>query len=77
MPKSGFKSLTVRDSVYQLLQKMYDDNEEELFYRGIHSVSALHTAILTEWVGNHDLPHFNNAAHKRGLEKILRSQKKK
>ena len=77
MPKPGFKSLTVRDSVYKLLQKMYDDNEEELFYRGIHSISALHTAILTEWVGSHDLPHFNHTAHKRGLEKILRSRKRK
>ena len=77
MPKKGYKSITVHDRVYMMLEKIYEDHKEELFFNGIHSLSAMHTAILVEWLGDHDIPNFRTASHKRGVKKVLKGGKKK
>ena len=75
MPKKGYKSITVHDRIYNILERIYHNHEEELFFNGIHSMSAMHTAILVEWLGDHTIPNFNTAAHKRGLKKVLEAKK--
>ena len=48
MPNSGFKSITVRASVYDDMEKIYKDNEGALVRNGILSISGFATILLYE-----------------------------
>lgn len=46
MPKQGFKSLTIRDEIYDYFQDIYTKNETEFHLVGITTYAGFVTAIL-------------------------------
>ena len=48
MPKEGFKSITVSETVYDQFQDVYQKNKEELRTRGVNSFSGYVTYMLEE-----------------------------
>jgi predicted CopG family antitoxin len=46
MPRKGYRSITVRDEIYQDLMKRYDENKEQLLRQGITSFSGYVTKFL-------------------------------
>ena len=55
MPKSGFKSITVTDFVYDTFEKIYLDNKEEYSMNGINSFSAYITDKIETIMKNHNI----------------------
>jgi len=48
MPKAGFKSITVAETIYDKFHGRYEKKKQELFMKGINSFSAYITSELTE-----------------------------
>ena len=48
MPKAGFKSITVSDSVYDKFHGVYQKNKEDLAMKGVKSFSGYVTYMLEE-----------------------------
>lgn len=48
MPKAGFKSITVSESVYNKFQDVYQKNKDELAMKGVNSFSGYVTYMLEE-----------------------------
>lgn len=48
MPKAGFKSITVSETVYDRFQQIYQDNKDGLGRKGINSFSGYVTYMLEE-----------------------------
>jgi len=48
MPKAGFKSITVSESVYDKFYDVYQKNKDELSMKGISSFSGYVTYMLEE-----------------------------
>ena len=48
MPKAGFKSITVSESVYEKFNDIYQKNKEELTMKGVNSFSGYITYMLEE-----------------------------
>lgn len=48
MPRSGFKSITVKEEVYNYFKDEYDKRASELRLQGITSFSAFCTKLLYE-----------------------------
>lgn len=48
MPKVGFKSITVSESVYQKFNDVYQKNKDELAMKGVNSFSGYVTYMLEE-----------------------------
>ena len=48
MPKAGFKSITVSDTIYDRFQDVYQKNREDLSTKGINSFSGYVTYMLEE-----------------------------
>ena len=46
MPRKGYRSITVRDEIYQDLMKKYEENKEHLIRQGITSFSGYVTKFL-------------------------------
>ena len=46
MPRKGYRSITVRDEIYQDLMKKYEENKEQLLRQGITSFSGYVTKFL-------------------------------
>ena len=48
MPKAGFKSITVSETVYDRFQKVYQSSKDDLAMKGVNSFSGYVTHILEE-----------------------------
>ena len=48
MPKSGFKSLTITEGVYDEFQAKYEKKKKELAMKGITSFSGYMVSILSK-----------------------------
>lgn len=48
MPKAGFKSITVSESVYDKFYKVYHDNKEILSMKGVNSFAGYVTFMIEE-----------------------------
>ena len=48
MPKAGFKSITLSESVYDRFQEVYEQSKDELALKGIKSFSGYVTCKLEE-----------------------------
>lgn len=48
MPKAGFKSITVSESVYDKFFDVYQKNREDLLMKGVNSFSGYVTYMLEE-----------------------------
>lgn len=48
MPKAGFKSITVSESVYDRFYNVYEKSKEELALKGVNSFSGYITYMLEE-----------------------------
>ena len=48
MPKDGFKSITVSETVYDKFFDVYQKNKEELLMKGVNSFSGYITYMLEE-----------------------------
>lgn len=48
MPKAGFKTLTLSESVYDRFQEVYQKNKESLSMKGVNSFSGYVTFMLEE-----------------------------
>ncbi len=46
MPRKGFRSITVREEIYDELMQQYTENREELLKQGITSFSGYVTRFL-------------------------------
>lgn len=46
MPRKGFRSITVREEVYEELMRQYEENREELLRQGVTSFSGYVTRYL-------------------------------
>ena len=46
MPRKGFRSITVREEIYEELMQQYTENREELLKQGITSFSGYVTRFL-------------------------------
>lgn len=46
MPRKGFRSITVREEIYNELMQQYEENKEELLKQGITSFSGYVTRFL-------------------------------
>ncbi|MHA1303464.1 MAG: hypothetical protein ACTSPI_07165 [Candidatus Heimdallarchaeaceae archaeon] len=46
MPRKGFRSITVREEIYEDLMQQYTENREELLKEGITSFSGYVTRFL-------------------------------
>lgn len=46
MPRKGYKSITVRDEIYNELLERYNENKEALLKQGITSFSGYVTRLL-------------------------------
>ena len=50
MPYKGFKSITVREEVYDYFWRLWQENREEYRRRGITSFSGFVTKLLYEMI---------------------------
>ena len=50
MPKSGFKSYSIKEELYNTLQKKFDEDKEELKKQGIKSLSGFLTYLMSQKV---------------------------
>lgn len=48
MPKAGFKSITVSESVYDRFNEVYQASKQELLMKGVNSFSGYVTFMLEE-----------------------------
>jgi hypothetical protein len=48
MPKSGFKSITVTETIYDNFHEKYTKKKEELSMKGISSFAGYITSVLTK-----------------------------
>ena len=48
MPKAGFKSITVSETVYDKFQEVYLKNKTDLTMKGVNSFSGYVTYMLEE-----------------------------
>lgn len=48
MPKAGFKSITVSETVYDKFQEVYQSSKQELAMKGVNSFSGYVTYMLEE-----------------------------
>jgi len=48
MPKAGFKSITVSETVYDNFYETYEKNKEDLLMKGVNSFSGYVTFMLEE-----------------------------
>ncbi|EPA04554.1 hypothetical protein [Candidatus Nitrosarchaeum limnium] len=48
MPKAGFKSITVSETVYDKFQDVYQKNKDSLAMKGVNSFSGYVTYMLEE-----------------------------
>ncbi len=48
MPKAGFKSITLSESVYEKFHDVYSKNKDELMMKGVSSFSGYVTYMLEE-----------------------------
>ncbi|MBM2820195.1 MAG: hypothetical protein HW410_1878 [Nitrosarchaeum sp.] len=48
MPKAGFKSITVSETVYDKFQDVYQKNKDNLAMKGVNSFSGYVTYMLEE-----------------------------
>ncbi|MFB5598325.1 MAG: hypothetical protein ACE5RJ_04850, partial [Nitrosopumilaceae archaeon] len=48
MPKAGFKSITVSESVYDKFYDVYEKNKDELSMKGVNSFAGYITYMLEE-----------------------------
>lgn len=48
MPKAGFKSITVSESVYERFYEVYDSSRDDLALKGVRSFSGYVTYMLEE-----------------------------
>ncbi|MCW4012725.1 MAG: hypothetical protein NWF07_07005 [Candidatus Bathyarchaeota archaeon] len=46
MPRKGYRSITVREEIYQDLMKKYEENKEQLLRQGITSFGGYVTKFL-------------------------------
>jgi predicted CopG family antitoxin len=46
MPRKGFRSITVREEVYQQLMKQYEEERDTLLKQGVTSFSGYVTRFL-------------------------------
>jgi len=46
MPKEGYKSITVREDIYDHFMSIYIENKERLFLLGVNSLSGLVVFLL-------------------------------
>ena len=66
MPKAGFKSITVSESIYDKFHQVYDENKNELALKGINSFAGYVTCMLEETMQKDE----TFARHAPKLEKI-------
>ena len=48
MPKPGFKSITVSETVYEKFHEIYQQNKDDLSMKGVNSFSGYVTYLLEE-----------------------------
>ena len=48
MPKAGFKSITISESVYDKFQQVYQDSKNDLAMKGVNSFAGYVTYMLEE-----------------------------
>ena len=48
MPKAGFKSITVSETIYDRFQEIYQENKERLARKGVNSLAGYVTYMLEE-----------------------------
>ena len=48
MPRKGYRSITVRDEIYESLMEKYEENREQLLRQGVTSFSGYVTKFLYE-----------------------------
>ncbi len=48
MPRKGYRSITIREEIYQHLMKQYEANREQFLRQGITSFSGFVTKFLYE-----------------------------
>lgn len=56
MPRKGFRSITVREEVYEELMRQYEENREELLRQGVTSFSGYVTRFLYGALGRGGQP---------------------
>lgn len=54
MPRKGFRSITVRDSVYDYFEKLWRAEEAEYRLKGVSSFSGYVTMKLSELMALHE-----------------------
>ncbi|MEM3670245.1 MAG: hypothetical protein QW767_00660 [Thermoprotei archaeon] len=62
MPKQGFKSITVKEEIYEALEDIYNQNKTRLEHEGIDSLSSFVTKIISAYIKQTSgarLEHFN------------------
>ena len=52
MPKNGFKSITVKDNVYNHCLEFFNENREGLSYLGVSSFSGFMTWVWDMMMGD-------------------------
>jgi len=75
MPKSGYKSLTIKDEVYDHFKSIYLRNEIELRKVGVTSFAGFTTLILTTLIDNPKAYENVICFMHEELEKIFKSLK--
>lgn len=55
MPKSGFKSITVNESIYDNFQDVYNKNKANLQRFGINSLTGFLTYVLNDTFSNPEI----------------------
>ena len=48
MPKAGFKSITISETVYDKFNKVYQNNKQDLTMKGVNSFSGYLTYMLED-----------------------------
>ena len=66
MPKRGFKSYLLKDKLYTILQKRFEENKEELKKQGINSFSAFLTYLINKKVNE----QIHEKKYRQEIEKI-------
>lgn len=67
MPKIGFKTFTVRDTVYEYFLKVWEKCKDDMAENGVSSFSAYITYLMEECLETHDI----FAKYQIQYEKIL------
>jgi len=67
MPRSGFKSYSIKEDLYEIIKKEFNENRHELRLQGITSISAYFSYLINKNIEESD----SKASKRFSLIKII------